>query len=205
VLIRADAAGCAHELLNWQGRAAVVQSVGFTLPDTITDELAKIPEQAWQPANDPDGELRPGAGVLDVTGLVDLLAGRKSMRVIVRHERPHPGAQVRLTDRAGHRLTGFATNTAPGGPVASSPISNYATAVAPAPKTAPVVGLDRRRADLAGQHLAPVPGLAATTAAGLANRFGPAQWAAWRPGPVTSPLRRWPCCPQTVRRRCART
>ncbi|WP_316691170.1 transposase, partial [Pseudonocardia sp. H11422] len=31
-------------------------------------------------------------------------------------ERPHPGAQLRLTDRDGHRLTAFATNTAPGGP-----------------------------------------------------------------------------------------
>ncbi len=38
------------------------------------------------------------------------------MRVIVRRERPHPGAQLRLTDRDGHRLTAFATNTAPGGP-----------------------------------------------------------------------------------------
>ena len=28
----------------------------------------------------------------------------------------HPGAQLRLTDRDGHRLTAFATNTAPGGP-----------------------------------------------------------------------------------------
>src|SRR5215213_10825313 len=38
------------------------------------------------------------------------------MRVIVRRERPHPGAQLRLTDRDGHRLTAFATNTTPGGP-----------------------------------------------------------------------------------------
>jgi hypothetical protein len=38
------------------------------------------------------------------------------MRVIIRRERPHPGAQLRLTDRDGHRLTAFATNTAPGGP-----------------------------------------------------------------------------------------
>jgi hypothetical protein len=33
------------------------------------------------------------------------------MAVIVRHERPHPGAQLRLTDADGHRLTAFATNT----------------------------------------------------------------------------------------------
>jgi hypothetical protein len=34
----------------------------------------------------------------------------------VRKERPHPGAQLRITDADGHRLTAFATNTAPGGP-----------------------------------------------------------------------------------------
>ena len=38
------------------------------------------------------------------------------MRVIVRKERPHPGAQLRLTDPDGHRYTAFATNTRPGGP-----------------------------------------------------------------------------------------
>ena len=36
------------------------------------------------------------------------------MRVIVRKERPHPGAQLRITDIDGHRITAFATNTQPG-------------------------------------------------------------------------------------------
>jgi hypothetical protein len=39
-----------------------------------------------------------------------------------------------------------------------------------------LVGLDRQRADLAGQVLAPVVGLSSTTAAGLARRFIDAQW-----------------------------
>jgi Transposase DDE domain group 1 len=33
------------------------------------------------------------------------------MRVIVRKERPHPGAQLRFTDLDGHRFTAFATST----------------------------------------------------------------------------------------------
>jgi hypothetical protein len=33
------------------------------------------------------------------------------MRVIIRKERPHPGAQLRFTDADGLRLTAFATNT----------------------------------------------------------------------------------------------
>ena len=36
------------------------------------------------------------------------------MRLIVRKERPHPGAQLRFTDRDGLRLTAFVTNTTRG-------------------------------------------------------------------------------------------
>ena len=41
-----------------------------------------------------------------------------------------------------------------------------------------LTGLDRQRTDVAGQLLTPVPGLASTTAAGLARRITPAQWEA---------------------------
>jgi hypothetical protein len=116
VLIRADAAGCTHELLKWIVGQRLSYSVGFTLPDNLTEALAQVPEQAWQCAYDADGEPRNGAGVLEVTGLLNLSAWPSGMRVIVRRERPHPGAQLRLTDADGHRLTAFATNTPPGGP-----------------------------------------------------------------------------------------
>jgi len=36
------------------------------------------------------------------------------MRVIIRKERPHPGAQLRFTDVDGCRVTAFATNTPTG-------------------------------------------------------------------------------------------
>ena len=39
-----------------------------------------------------------------------------------------------------------------------------------------LAGLDRQRADAAGQQITPVPGLASTTAAGLARRLTPGQW-----------------------------
>jgi hypothetical protein len=45
-----------------------------------------------------------------------------------------------------------------------------------------LVGLDRQRADTAGQQLAPVADLAATTAAGLARRLSAGQWAAVETG-----------------------
>jgi hypothetical protein len=45
-----------------------------------------------------------------------------------------------------------------------------------------LVGLDRHRGDEAGQVLTPVPGLASTTAAGLARRFTAEQWVAVETG-----------------------
>jgi len=45
-----------------------------------------------------------------------------------------------------------------------------------------LVGLDRQRADAAGQVLAPVAGLCSTTAAGLARRFTDGQWHAVETG-----------------------
>jgi hypothetical protein len=52
-----------------------------------------------------------------------------------------------------------------------------------------LVGLDRQRADAAGQVLAPVPGLASTTAAGLARRITAGRWAAVETGVATSTAR----------------
>lgn len=56
-----------------------------------------------------DGDIRDGAWVAELDG--DVMKGwPKGMRLIVRKERPHPGAQLRFTDADGLRLTAFATN-----------------------------------------------------------------------------------------------
>lgn len=47
------------------------------------------------------------------TDMVDLSSWPNGMRLIVRRERPHPGAQLRFTDLDGHRFTCFATTTRP--------------------------------------------------------------------------------------------
>jgi hypothetical protein len=64
-----------------------------------------------------------------------------------------------------------------------------------------LVGLDRQRADAAGQQLAPVPGLSSTTAAGLARRVtaahGKQSSTGWRPRPGGCCC----CCPRRGRRR----
>jgi hypothetical protein len=72
ILIRADGAGCTHELLNGLVTQRLSYSVGFSLPDTFASTLTKIPKHGWTPAYDGDGEVRDGAWVADVTGLLDL-------------------------------------------------------------------------------------------------------------------------------------
>jgi hypothetical protein len=75
----------------------------------ITVDL--IPAPAWTPAYDADGGVRDGAWVAEATGLLDLSRWPLGMRVIVRNECAHPGAQLRLTDRDGLRITAFTTNS----------------------------------------------------------------------------------------------
>jgi hypothetical protein len=116
VLIRVDGAGATHDLLDWLHGRRLSYSVGFSLSQDVVDILAALPATDWQPAYDGDREPRPGAWVIEASRLMNLRGWPAGMRVIVRRERPHPGAQLRTTDRDGHRYTAFATNTRPGGP-----------------------------------------------------------------------------------------
>ena len=113
VLIRADSGGGTHEFLTWLTRPGrrLAYSVGFTITDEVQDAILAIPARAWTPAYDAAGQVRPGAWVAEITGMLDLGSWPKGMRVIVRKERPHPGAQLRFTDIDGHRFTCFATST----------------------------------------------------------------------------------------------
>lgn len=52
-----------------------------------------------------------------MTEITHLITGEgwpEGMRVIMRRELPHPGAQLRFEDVDGYRLTAFATNTPAG-------------------------------------------------------------------------------------------
>ncbi|MFC6060893.1 IS1380 family transposase, partial [Streptomyces pratens] len=112
-LIRTDSAGGTHDFVSWLARRGrgLSYSVGMTVTEAIHAHVLKVPASAWTPAVETDGEARDGAWVAELTG--KLLDGwPKGMRLIVRKERPHPGAQLRLTDADGMRITCFATNTA---------------------------------------------------------------------------------------------
>jgi hypothetical protein len=111
-LIRTDSGGGTHEFVAWLAKRGrwLSYSVGMTITEQIHQAVLKVPAPAWTTAVEPSGEIRDGAWVAEITG--DCLKGwPKGMRLIVRKERPHPGAQLRITDADGLRLTCFATNT----------------------------------------------------------------------------------------------
>jgi hypothetical protein len=112
VLARADSGGGTREFLTWLTARSrrLHYSVGMTITEDIQNAIGKVPAAAWAPAYDGDGQARDGAWVADITGLLDLSSWPAGMRVIVRKERPHPGAQLRFTDIDGHRFTALATD-----------------------------------------------------------------------------------------------
>jgi hypothetical protein len=124
LLIRSDGAGASHDLLGWlheQGQVrgrTLEYSVGFAITEHIRDAITLVPKKVWTPAMDADGSVREGGDVAELTGLIDpavLAKWPPGMRVIVRRERPHPGAQLSLFEEAdGWRYQAFITNTAAG-------------------------------------------------------------------------------------------
>jgi hypothetical protein len=113
VLIRTDSGGGTHGFLAWlasPGRR-LHYSAGMTITEDMHQAILQVPDRVWEPAYDAGGQVRPGAWVAEITGLLDLPSWPEGMRVIVRKERPHPGAQLRFTDIGGHRVTAFATDT----------------------------------------------------------------------------------------------
>jgi hypothetical protein len=105
----------------------------------------------------PDRSLTANAGLAGITELCDRLGVIKALDQAV--------GPIKQRDRgfgAGELLTGIAAAQLAG--------EDFLT------------GLDRQRADAAGQQITPVPGLASTTAAGLARRITPAQWRAVESG-----------------------
>jgi hypothetical protein len=113
VLVRGDTGAGVHEFL-WHIHSLGLQySVGLYARQPIVDALAAVPQQAWRAALDADGLPRTGAQVAELTRWLPagFTGWPPGIRVIARRELPHPGAQLRLTDHEGWRITLFATNT----------------------------------------------------------------------------------------------
>jgi hypothetical protein len=78
-------------------------SFGYAIDERVRAAILVLPERAWRPAINADGQPREGAWVAELTGHVSLDAWPEGSRLIVRRERPHPGAQLSFTDVDGHR------------------------------------------------------------------------------------------------------
>jgi len=113
VLVRGDTGSGVHGFVWHVHNLGLSYSVGIYGRQPIHDALAALPAQAWRAALDADGRPRQGAQVAELTRwLPGTFSGwPPGMRIIARRERPHPGAQLRITDHHGWRITVFATNT----------------------------------------------------------------------------------------------
>ena len=115
ILIRSDSAGATYGFAAACRGERVGFSLGAVIDAAIRDAVETLnTTDAWYPAIDAGGAIRDGAWVAEATALVDLSKWPSGTRLILRKERPHPGAQLRFTDTDGHRITGFLTDTPDG-------------------------------------------------------------------------------------------
>jgi Transposase DDE domain group 1 len=110
ILARSDSAGASHDLADACRECEIRFSFGYPLTEPVREALLSLPQSAWQPAIDHDGQERDGAWVTELTGKVSLPDWPEGTRLICRRERPHPGAQLSFTDLDGHRFQCFITD-----------------------------------------------------------------------------------------------
>lgn len=98
--------------------ACRARNVGFAVVARSNEQIhaaisrVAYDSAAWAPAVHQDGTLRPGAAVVEVTGLVDLSDWPPDTRLIIRREPLHPGAQQSLFPSECYRYWGHYTDTA---------------------------------------------------------------------------------------------
>jgi hypothetical protein len=110
IVMRTDSAGATHELLDFCRDGRIRYTVGFDLTEPVRQAILAAPDQAWKPAQDADGQPRENGDVAEITDQLDLSGWPEGSRVIVRRERPHPGAQLSFTDHDGHRFQAILTD-----------------------------------------------------------------------------------------------
>jgi hypothetical protein len=110
ILVRADSAGATHGLIDYCREGNMRFSVGYELTEPVRQAILQILKDAWVPALDQDGSERDNGEVAEITDTVDLSAWGDGVRLIVRRERPHPGAQLSFTDHDGYRFQAILTD-----------------------------------------------------------------------------------------------
>ena len=110
MLVRSDSAAASTRLARHLRERGVGFSFGMPIDAHVREAILAQPEHAWTPAVEPDGQVRDGAEICELTGWVDLHTWPVGTRVICRREDAHPGAQLRFSDHDGHRFQVFLTD-----------------------------------------------------------------------------------------------
>jgi hypothetical protein len=110
ILIRADSAGATHETAEHCHDGNLRFSFGYELTETVRAAILQTPDQDWVPALDQDGTERENGEVVEITDRLDLSTWPDGSRLIIRRERPHPGAQLSFTDHDGYRFQAILTD-----------------------------------------------------------------------------------------------
>jgi hypothetical protein len=110
ILVRADTAGATHGLTDYCREQDMRFSVGYELTAPVRTAILDIPEDAWVAALDQDATERRNGEVAEITASVELSSWPPGSRLIVRRERPHPGAQLSFTDHDGYRFQAILTD-----------------------------------------------------------------------------------------------
>lgn len=112
VVVRADSAGCTTGFLS----ACRTRNVGFFVTARSNAQVSNavfdavgVPE-VWLPAVTPEGVLREGTAVAELTSLIEKSTLPEGTRLIVRREPLHPGAQRSLIPSLDFRYWGFWTD-----------------------------------------------------------------------------------------------
>ena len=111
VVVRADTAGHVHAFIAGLFARNIEFSISARVSDVVDAAMTQIPGRRWRPAINPDGSPRRGAQIVELHG-VPLPGVPAGTRIIVRRERPHQGAQLRLWDHDGWRHQVLLTNSA---------------------------------------------------------------------------------------------
>lgn len=120
-VVRSDSAGASHDFADACIDAGCGFSFGFPVTEDIRRAAGEIATEidsegdivvtvggGWAEAVEDDGTVREGAWVAEITAHLDTSAWPAGSRVIVRAERPHPGAQLSVFDsESGLRHTAF--------------------------------------------------------------------------------------------------
>ena len=109
ILVRADSAGAVRLFIDGLVARNCQFSISARVSNALDAAIAAVGDDAWRPAINTDGEPRRGAQIAELDLTVD--GWPAGTRAIVRRERPHPGAQLRLWDHNGMRHQVVLTNS----------------------------------------------------------------------------------------------